>query len=45
MIKIRGVDRGYHMNKQHWVTINVNDTYLTEQEILGMLAESDALTK
>ena len=45
MIKTRGVDRGYHMNKQHWVTINVNDTDLTEQEILGMLAESDALTK
>ena len=45
MIKTRGVDRGYHMNKQHWVTINVNDTDLTEQEILGMLAESDSLTK
>ncbi len=45
MIKTRGVDHGYHMNKQHWVTISVNDTDLTEQEILGMLAESDALTK
>lgn len=45
MIKTRGVDRGYHMNKQHWVTIAVNDTDLTEQDILGMLAESDTLTK
>lgn len=45
MIKTRGVDRGYHMTKQHWVTIAVNDTDLTEQEILGMLAESDSLTK
>lgn len=45
MIKTRGITRAYHMNKRHWITIAVNDTEATKQEMLGMLAESKRLTK
>ena len=45
MIKTRGITRAYHMNKRHWITIAVNATDATKQEMLGMLAESERLTK
>lgn len=45
MIKTRGITRAYHMNKRHWITIAVNDTDTIKQEMLGMLVESERLTK
>ncbi|BAP85790.1 hypothetical protein LOOC260_112520 [Paucilactobacillus hokkaidonensis JCM 18461] len=45
MRNYRGVFPGYHMNKTHWNTIRVNDTELSNQELINMIKESDELTK
>ena len=45
MAQTRGVTRGYHMNKTHWVSVAVNATDLTQLELTNMIAESNALTK
>lgn len=42
---IRGVEAGYHMNKEHWNTIHVNDTEVSEVELINMIKESAELTR
>lgn len=43
--QLMGVTPGYHMNKVHWNTINVNQTELSHKELLGVIRESVQLTK
>ena len=43
--QIAGVFPGYHMNKTHWNTINVNNTNLTYAGLIQMINESNDLTK
>ena len=43
--QIAGVFPGYHMNKTHWNTINVNNTNLTYAGLIQMINESNYLTK
>lgn len=43
--QIAGVFPGYHMNKTHWNTINVNNTELTYDGLIQMVNESNDLTK
>ncbi|KRL56939.1 MmcQ/YjbR family DNA-binding protein [Furfurilactobacillus rossiae] len=43
--KLRGVEPGYHMNKTHWNTIDVNHCDVQPQELVGMIRESSALTE
>lgn len=45
MRNYRGVFPGYHMNKTPWNTIRLNDTELSNQELINMIKESDELTK
>ncbi|MBM7616606.1 putative DNA-binding protein (MmcQ/YjbR family) [Weissella uvarum] len=41
---LRGVGAGYHMNKEHWNTVHVNDTDVSESELINMIKESSDLT-
>lgn len=41
---IRGVEPGFHMNKEHWNTVYVNATDLTVNELINMVKESAELT-
>lgn len=41
---LKGVLPGYHMNKRHWVTIIVNNTELSRDELLKAVAMSADLT-
>ena len=34
---------GYHMNKQHWITV-ILDGSMTDEEVLPLIADSWALT-
>lgn len=43
--ELKGVAPGYHMNKMHWNTIDINDTDLSRDEIKGIIEESARLTK
>lgn len=43
-VTIPGVTRGYHMNKQYWITVDINNTELSEDELKNMLQESFQLT-
>ncbi|HAT54837.1 MAG TPA: hypothetical protein DCW31_06300 [Lactobacillus sp.] len=43
--KLRGVMPGYHMNKTHWNTVDVNHTDVQPQELVGMIRESSKLTE
>lgn len=43
--QLAGIIPGYHMNKDHWNTISVNATELTETELRGVLRESAHLTE
>lgn len=43
MIQVSGVERGYHMNKKHWITVDVNQTDVTKAELIKMLQESAAI--
>lgn len=43
-ITIKGVTRGYHMNKQYWISIDVNNTEISKDELQKMLQESSKLT-
>ena len=43
--QIAGVFPGYHMNKTHWNTINVNNTNLTYAGLIQMINKSNDLTK
>lgn len=45
LVMCQGVTYGYHMNKKHWVTINVNNTALTLEEITQLVLLSERLTK
>ncbi len=42
---LKGVQVGYHMNKKHWNTIDVNNTELSTREIRNVLFESAKLTE
>ncbi|MCO0832303.1 MmcQ/YjbR family DNA-binding protein [Fructobacillus sp. W13] len=42
--ELRGVHPGYHMNKRHWNTVEVNDTEVSEKELASMIEESAKLT-
>ncbi|MCW0952626.1 MmcQ/YjbR family DNA-binding protein [Weissella ceti] len=43
--ELRGVTPGYHMNKNHWNTIEINNTELSYAEIKGVIQESAQLTQ
>ncbi|CUS25340.1 hypothetical protein FC70_GL001274 [Paucilactobacillus oligofermentans DSM 15707 = LMG 22743] len=45
VIQTRGVIPGYHMNKTHWVSVQINETDVTSKELANMISESDELTK
>ena len=45
MLDTKGVIPAYHMNKKHWLTVLVNETELTENELEGMVLESSRLTQ
>lgn len=40
----KGILPGYHMNKEHWITLLLGD-YLADDEIKALLEESYQLTK
>lgn len=40
----KGVERGYHMNKKYWVSVNINNTDLSQDELINMIKESAELT-
>ncbi|WP_294976670.1 MmcQ/YjbR family DNA-binding protein [uncultured Leuconostoc sp.] len=44
MREYKGVFPGYHMNKAHWNTVTVNDTDISQAELIEMIRESDVLT-
>lgn len=44
MRKVRGVLPGYHMNKTHWNTVLVNQTDVSQTELINMIHESARLT-
>lgn len=45
MLDTKGVIPAYHMNKKHWLTVLVNETELTENELESMVLESSQLTQ
>ncbi len=45
MLETKGVIPAYHMNKKHWLTVLVNETELTENELKNMVLESSQLTQ
>ncbi len=45
MLDTKGVIPAYHMNKKHWLTVLVNETELTENELESMVLESSRLTQ
>ncbi|MCM0582642.1 MmcQ/YjbR family DNA-binding protein [Weissella diestrammenae] len=45
MVQQRGIERGFHMNKRHWVTIDLMVASLSEAELDHMVAESAQLTR
>ncbi|WP_373760576.1 MmcQ/YjbR family DNA-binding protein [Streptococcus ferus] len=45
MLDTKGVIPAYHMNKKHWLTVLVNETELTENELKSMVLESSRLTQ
>lgn len=45
MLDTKGVIPAYHMNKRHWLTVLVNETESTENELESMVLESSRLTQ
>ena len=45
MLETKGVIPAYQMNKKHWLTVLVNETELTENELKNMVLESSQLTQ
>ena len=45
MLETKGVIPAYHMNKKHWLTVLINETELTENELKNMVLESSQLTQ
>ncbi|WP_349534023.1 MULTISPECIES: MmcQ/YjbR family DNA-binding protein [Leuconostoc] len=43
-ITIPGVNHGYHMNKKYWVSVDVNNNELSQEELKNMIMESFLLT-
>ncbi|GAK30238.1 hypothetical protein WOSG25_020330 [Weissella oryzae SG25] len=43
VVEIAGVSRGFHMSKRHWVTIDINNTDVSQAELVKMLHESERL--
>lgn len=45
MKHVNGVTSGFHMNKKYWVTVDIQNTDVTQIELENMIIESDSLTK
>ncbi|MBS9334637.1 MmcQ/YjbR family DNA-binding protein [Fructobacillus sp. M1-13] len=45
MRDLDGVYPGYHMNKKHWNTVDVNRTEVSQTELANMIQESAKLTE
>lgn len=43
VVEIDGILPGFHMNKKHWITIDVNNTDVSCSELIKMLQESERL--
>lgn len=43
LIQLEGVKRGFYMNKKYWVTLDMNQTELSHEEVINMLKESARL--
>ena len=44
LLKQEGFYPAYHMNKKHWITINLNDT-ISDETIMGLIKKSYAYTE
>lgn len=42
-LNCKGVTYGYHMNKQHWITIDLEDNDFSIEEILNFIKQSYSL--
>ena len=39
--ELKGVERGYHMNKSNWITIQVNNSEIQKKELINLIRESN----